>query len=184
MSSVRNGKAKTGRAAREPEKRREEKGTDSVTQDGGDAEIVVHSACIVGLMHPARHNSRRVFAAWLCLFAAICLYVPLTLSAWPVAMSCCDGNHCAIPAHHRGTSHSSSRGTEQGMPCEHGANGMSDCGMSCCEQQEHAAIAPVAYVLPVAIPLAAPVLQARRTFAAQPTEFLRSIEPLSPPPRA
>ena len=70
------------------------------------------------------------------------------------------------------------------MPCEHGANGMANCGMSCCDQQEHAAIAPVAYVVPAATSLAVPVLLARETSTAQPVEFLRSIEPLSPPPRA
>jgi hypothetical protein len=127
-----------------------------------------------------RHNSRNLFAAWLCLFAAICLYAPLTLSAWPASVSCCDGNHCAIPGHaHRGASSESRRA----MQCQHGSSSMADCTMACCQQQERAPISPVAYVMPPLAALPAPGAAAPNLPASQPNNFPRFIEPLSPPPR-
>lgn len=119
------------------------------------------------------------------MFAAICLYAPLALAAWPANASCCDGNHCAVPAHpHRGASHRTLAESGHGMECEQGTAGMTSCSMQCCQQQECAPIASVSYVMPPPVFLSVPVGGASNFFAFQPNEFSRSSEPLSPPPRA
>jgi len=128
-----------------------------------------------------RQNSQRLLAAWLCLFAALCLYAPLTLSAWPASQSCCAGGLCAMPEHHqRGAAPNS----ESSAQCDHHSTGMPDCNMSCCEQKERASVAPVAYLLPDPLSLAAPVVTARSLQVATPNSFFVSLDPLSPPPRA
>src|SRR5271165_7670886 len=128
-------------------------------------------------MPPKRNNSSRVFSSWLCLFAAICLYAPLAAAAWPASTSCCDGNHCAIPAHqHRGASHRTSSEASHGMQCEYGGSGMANCSMACCQQQDRAPIPPAAYVMPPPVSIAAPVVAASAFVAQQPNEFLRSAE--------
>src|SRR5271165_2313018 len=135
-------------------------------------------------MPPKRHNSRGAFAAWLCLFAAICLYAPLAAAAWPASTSCCDGNHCAIPAHqHRGTTHRTATEARDDMQCQHGAPGMTSCSMQCCQQLDHLSLRPMAYVGPMTLAIAAPVIEARYVQAPQPPDVFRCSEPLSPPPR-
>ena len=126
-----------------------------------------------------RQNSQNRLAAWLCLFAALCLYAPLTLAAWPARQSCCDAGLCAMPEHH----HHHAAASESSAHCDHSA-GMTDCNMACCEQHEHAAIAPVAYVLPAPATTAAPVVTARKPQAETPNNFFVSLDPLYPPPRA
>jgi hypothetical protein len=115
------------------------------------------------------------------MFAALCLYAPLTLSAWPASPSCCTGNHCAIPEHHH--RHAASNSGDA-MKCHPGTTGMVNCSMACCQIQDHPPIAPVAYLLPpAAINLVATIFS-RPPQAASPNAFVRFFEPLSPPPRA
>src|SRR5271156_2615738 len=94
-----------------------------------------------------RANSWRKFCALLCLLAALCLYAPLTISAWPARTSCCDGNHCAVPTH---LQRSASNESGHGMECQHGTAGTANCTMACC-QQDRAPVVPVVYVMPAPV---------------------------------
>jgi len=132
------------------------------------------------VMRAARHNSRQLFPAWICIFAALCLYAPLAVAAWPASASCCDGNRCAVPTHTHGNAKSE---TGRAMQCKHGAASMANCSMACCQQQEGTPIAPVTFVMPPPVALSAPVADASRVCILEPNEFSRSAEPLSPPPR-
>jgi hypothetical protein len=135
-------------------------------------------------MTTRRQNSQRHLAVWLCLFAALCLYAPLALSAWPASSSCCEAGLCAMPEHHhRSAASNSDKGSDTSAHCDH-QPGMTNCNMSCCDQQQRAPIAPVAYVLPAPASLASLALAARTPQAATPNSFFVAIDPLSPPPRA
>jgi hypothetical protein len=61
---------------------------------------------------------------------------------------------------------------------------MTGCNMACCEQREHAAVAPAAYVLPAPATMAAPVVAARIPQAETLNNLFVSLDPLYPPPRA
>ena len=70
------------------------------------------------------------------------------------------------------------------MKCHPGTTGMTNCSMACCQVQDHAPIAPVAYLLPpAAINLVATIFP-RPQQTATPNAFAHFFEPLSPPPRA
>jgi len=136
-----------------------------------------------------RQNSQNRLAVWLCLFAALCLYAPLALSAWPANSSCCEDGLCAMPEHHhRGAASSPDKGSDTSALCDHQSSGhsggMTNCKMSCCDQQEHAPIAPVAYVVPAPASLASLAVAARAPLAATPNSFFVALDPLFPPPRA
>jgi hypothetical protein len=135
-----------------------------------------------------RQNSQNHLAVWVCLFAALCLYAPLALSAWPANSSCCEDGLCAMPEHHhRGAASNSGAGSDTSVHCDHqttGDSGMTNCNMSCCDQQEGAPMAPVAYVLPAPVSLASPAVAARARQAATTNDFFVTLDPLFPPPRA
>jgi hypothetical protein len=131
-------------------------------------------------MNFARNNSRRVAAVWVCLFAAICLYAPMALAAWPAAATCCHGNSCAIPEHHH---RQADTDAGNGARCEHGVSGISACGMSCCHDVEGASFTSMAYVMPLPLTISAPIGDAQRISVRSSDEFLRSLQPLPPPPR-
>jgi hypothetical protein len=128
-----------------------------------------------------RRTIQSRLAAAFCMFAALCLYAPLTLSAWPARPACCTGNHCAIPEHHH---HRNAASDSDAMKCHPGTTGMVNCSMACCQVQEHTPIAPMAYVLPPAAIKSASTLAPRPLQPATPNQFVRFSEPLSPPPRA
>jgi hypothetical protein len=70
------------------------------------------------------------------------------------------------------------------MKCHPGTSGMVHCSMACCQIQDHAPVAPVAYLLPpIASNLAATIFS-RPPQAASPSTFARFFETLAPPPRA
>jgi hypothetical protein len=130
-------------------------------------------------MNRRQNSPHNLFAAWLCLFAAVCLYAPLTLSAWSASPACCDAGICAMPEHHH---RSAAADPAPSVQCDH--HEMANCSIACCDQQGHAAIAPVAYLLPGAATIAAPALSARLLQRASSNSFFVSRDLLYPPPRA
>ncbi len=55
--------------------------------------------------------------------------------------------------------------------------------MSCCHDSDRSLLTPIAFVLPPSV-AAAPALATQSPIEfAKPLDFLRSVEPLSPPPR-
>jgi hypothetical protein len=69
------------------------------------------------------------------------------------------------------------------MDCGHDMPGMMACSMSCCHDSDRSMVASIAFVLPTAAPLAAPIAIKSPVELAKPLDFPLSIEPLSPPPR-
>ncbi len=130
-----------------------------------------------------QQDRRRSFFATLCLVAVVLLYAPLAGAAWSLnSTACCTVGQCPVHGYHHQHSPASSR--KQGlMDCGREMPGMSKCTMSCCHDSDHPAIAPVMFVLPPAVSVSAPSsLKSCITFS-KPSNDLRSIEPLSPPPR-
>jgi hypothetical protein len=135
-------------------------------------------------MQTVLQNRRRSIAASICLLAAVLLYAPLAAAAWSsYQSSCCMSGQCKIPAHHH---HKAPAAPTNHMDCGHDGHdmsGMMACAMSCCHDSEHSLVTSIAFVLP---PVVAPESSAVITSPIElmkPVNFLRSIEPLSPPPR-
>ena len=61
--------------------------------------------------------------------------------------------------------------------------GMMACSMSCCHDSESSMVSAVAFVLPSPVVVVALAGSKSPIEAAKPLDFLRSLEPLSPPPR-
>jgi hypothetical protein len=127
----------------------------------------------------------RIFAAWVCLLAALLLYGPLAAAAWSShAMACCTSDHCNIPRHHhqKAPEHPAA-GSAGAMDCGHDMSGMTACSMSCCQDPDRPVVTAVVFVLPhPAFSLGAmPVTRANDARCS--IEIPRAIEPLSPPPR-
>ena len=133
------------------------------------------------LMELVSQNSRRVMAASICLFAAICMYAPMGLAAWPAGGTCCHGNSCAIPEHHH---RQAPAYAGHGAPCAHDMGGLAACSMSCCYEVEHLSVASTVYVTPALFTIPEPLSRAQRIAVRSADEFLQSLKPLSPPPRA
>jgi hypothetical protein len=116
-----------------------------------------------------------VFAAYMCLFAVALLFAPLAGAAWMCrAMSCCTGDHCAIPQHHH---HAPAN-----ADCDHGS-GVTNCSMACCQDQERPFATALNFVLPPMAFTSAHMTVTRTIAAHRSTEVPRSIQPLLPPPR-
>ena len=137
-----------------------------------------------GYMQRVRQNRRRSIAASICLLAVVLLYAPLAGAAWSSYQSaCCMSGQCKIPAHHH---HKAPAAPANHMDCDHDdheRSGMMACAMSCCHDSERSVVTSIAFVLPPAIAAAAPAAITSSVELAKPANFLRSIEPLSPPPR-
>src|SRR5580700_9395144 len=131
-------------------------------------------------MELVSQNSRRVMAASICLFAALCMYAPMGLAAWPAGGTCCHGNSCAIPEHHHRQAPSN---TGHGAQCAHDMGGLAACSMSCCQNLQHAPIAPMVYVIASPPRISTPLAQRHVAQAAPRNAYGHSSEPLSPPPR-
>jgi hypothetical protein len=69
------------------------------------------------------------------------------------------------------------------MDCGHDMGEMMDCSMSCNQGSEKPLVTGVAFVLPDVAFTSAPILIARAAETLQSLEILRSLRPLSPPPR-
>jgi hypothetical protein len=135
-------------------------------------------------MQIARQNRRRSIAASICLLTVVLLYAPLGGAAWSSYQSaCCMSGQCKIPAHHH---HKTPAVPENHMDCGHDGHemsGMTTCAMSCCHDSERPLITSIAFVLPSAVAAATWAAITSPIEQAKAVNFLRSIEPLSPPPR-
>jgi hypothetical protein len=128
-----------------------------------------------------QQNRWRSFHAIACMFAVALLFAPLVAAAWSsYSAACCTSGQCPIHGHHH--QHSSS-GSENPMDCGHQMPGMAACSMSCCQNMDRPAISPGLFVLPAPLTLAASTIFAPFISLREPQNFLRSIKPLSPPPR-
>jgi hypothetical protein len=123
----------------------------------------------------------RLLAAWVCLLAAVALYAPLAAAAWSAhSMACCTGDQCPIAAHHHQKKQAS---PHSDMYCGHAMGEMMNCSMSCCQNSEQPIVTAVAFVLPDATVVSAPIAFVNTTSIVESTELPRPAEPLSPPPR-
>jgi hypothetical protein len=108
------------------------------------------------------------------------LFAPYAGAAWVShAMSCCTGDHCAIPQHHH------RREAPVHADCDHdgGGAGMTECGMYCCQDNERPLMAAMTFVMPPAEVVAAPMAATPAVDTPRPREIPRSITPLLQPPR-
>lgn len=128
-------------------------------------------------------NRRRSLFATLCLLAVVLLHAPLGAAGWTLYSSaCCNTTgQCPIHGHHHQAPSRAS--SENPMECDHQMPGMSMCKMSCCDHADRAAIAPVLFVLPPVVVVFAPSDANTLITSSSTRNELRSIEPLSPPPR-
>jgi hypothetical protein len=69
------------------------------------------------------------------------------------------------------------------MDCGHEMTGMMACSMSCCHDSERSMVAAIAFVLPSSLVVLAPVAIKSPIEPVKLLDFLRSLEPGSPPPR-
>src|SRR5258707_702015 len=120
----------------------------------------------------------RILAAWACLMAVVFLFAPLAGAVWSSsAMDCCTGDHCTIPTHHH---HKAPTGAD----CDHdGGSGLTNCSMSCCQDEDRPFATAMNFVIPALVSTAAPFRVTRALDAPQSIEIPRSIQPLLPPPR-
>src|SRR6266852_2244947 len=132
-------------------------------------------------MPTARLNRRRSISASICLLMVVLLYAPLAGAAWSLhQMACCVSGQCPIPAHHH---QKAPAAPANHMDCGHEMPGMIACAMSCCHDSDRSLLGSIAFVLP-SPPAAATAAGITSQIAfVEPLDFLRSIEPLSPPPR-
>src|SRR5229473_2277223 len=126
----------------------------------------------------------RSIAASICLLMVVLLYAPLAGAAWSSYQSaCCMSGQCKIPAHHH---QKTPAAPANHIDCGHGGHemsGMMACAMSCCHDSERSFFTSIAFVLPPAVAAAPSTAISSPIELARPVNFLRSIEPLSPPPR-
>jgi len=109
------------------------------------------------------------------------LYAPLAGAAWSsYQMACCTSGQCPIPGHHH---EKSPAAPANHMDCGHDMTGMMACSMSCCHDSDRSLFAPIVFVLPPPTANAAVAVTKSPIELANPLDFPRSIEPLSPPPR-
>ena len=144
--------------------------------------------CIMEAASEVRMTARRQirwrsFFAVTCLLALVLLYAPLGAAAWSsYKAACCTSGQCPIPEHH----HKSPAAPANHMDCGHdmhGVPGMTSCAMSCCQDSHRPAVASAIFVLPVPATFSAPSTLPTTIISSRFPDLLRSIEPLSPPPR-
>jgi hypothetical protein len=124
---------------------------------------------------------RRSISASICLLMVVLLYAPLAAAAWSsFQSSCCMPEQCPIPGHHH---QKTSAAPSNHMNCGHDMSGMRACAMSCCHDSDGSPVTPIAFVLPPNVTAAASAAMQFPIVLAKPSDFPRSIEPLSPPPR-
>jgi hypothetical protein len=139
--------------------------------------------CLKQDMQTAPHDRRRLLSASFCLLAVVLLYAPIAAAAWSsYSAACCTTAQCPIKSHHH-QSKNSPASSDNHMDCGHDMAGMSACSMSCCQNTEPPAMVSLAFVLPTVLSLTGPAVRKAPIESAKPLDFLRSVEPLSPPPR-
>jgi hypothetical protein len=109
------------------------------------------------------------------------MQAPLVLAAWSMSAGmCCTAGYCPITAHH----HPMSSEPAHGMNCGHDmSGGMAGCKMDCCHDSEQPTITAAIFVMPPVDVMATTISVVGAVEAPKHTEFLRSTEPASPPPR-
>jgi hypothetical protein len=128
-----------------------------------------------------RQNRSRFFCSIACLLAMALLYAPLAAAAWSsYQAACCSAGKCPIKGHHH---HQTPAAPENHMDCVHEMFGMTACSMSCCHNPERAFVSSVVFVFPAPIKIFEPSALHTHIVSTKLTDLLRSIEPLSPPPR-
>lgn len=127
---------------------------------------------------------RRALAAWVCLLAVALLFAPYAGAAWAShAMSCCTGDHCDIPQHHHRKTPVSK--TPAHADCDHeGGGDMTECSMSCCQDEERPLMGAMNFVMPPVVFSAGAMPSAPALDAPSSIEIPRSVLPLLQPPRA
>jgi hypothetical protein len=129
----------------------------------------------------------RTFGAWVCLVAVVMLWAPMGAAAWQAnGMACCEGGMCVAHGHSKTNPAIPRQATprESPMNCEHhGDSGVVNCSMTCGHDGSPSVTTAVIFVLPESAAIRGPArtLAAPTSFA--PTAFVRSYDPLSPPPR-
>jgi hypothetical protein len=132
-------------------------------------------------MQTGRFHRRRSISASICLLVIILLYAPLVGAAWSAYQSgCCTLDQCPIPEHHH---QKTPAAPANHMDCGHDMPGMTACSMSCCHDSDRSMVTSIAFVLPPAATVAVSAPIKSSIELAKHLDFLRSIEPLSPPPR-
>jgi hypothetical protein len=132
-------------------------------------------------MESSRHKRWRSISASICLLVVVFLYAPLAGTAWAsYKASCCTADQCPITGHHH---QKTPAAPANHMDCGHDMPGMMACSMSCCHDSERSMVSAVAFVLPSAVGVVAPVGIKSPIEPAKLLDFLRSVGPLSPPPR-
>jgi len=127
----------------------------------------------------SRTKRSQLLPAWFCLVAALLLFAPLVGAAWSAhAAACCTGDHCPIPEHHH------SKAPAHGADCEHQAGGVTACTMNCCQNAEHVMLVATTFVVPDGTLLPELKLTNSTEPVAGANRLPRSLEVLSPPPRA
>jgi len=137
--------------------------------------------------NPISLRSFRVVGAWLCLAAAVLLWMPMLAAAWSAhMMACCDGNMCTAQGHSHGK-HAQQRAaseTDAPMDCGHSQNGsMMSCAMSCCLEQEQISVQGMVFVIPEVAGLNVPLPTEPSVPLADAKQIVVLFGPLSPPPR-
>jgi len=126
-------------------------------------------------------HRRRSITASFCLLVVVLLYAPLAGAAWSSYQSaCCMSGQCPIPAHHH---QKTPAALANQMDCGHDMSGMMACSMSCCHDSDRSLLTSIAFVLPPSVAMAAAAAIESPIELAKPSDFPRSTEPLSPPPR-
>jgi len=132
-------------------------------------------------MELPRHKRWRSISASICLLVVVMLYAPLAGAAWfSYQASCCTSDQCPIAGHHH---QKTPAAPANHMDCGHDMPGMMACSMSCCHDSERSMLSAVAFVLPSPVVVVVPAASKSPIETTKPMDFLRSLEPLSPPPR-
>jgi len=125
---------------------------------------------------------RRSISASICLLVVVLLYAPLAGAAWSSSQSaCCTSGQCQVPAHHH---QKTPAAPAHHMDCGHEMSGMMACSMSCCHDSDRWLVASIAFVLPASVAVDVSAAINSPMELAKASDFPRSIEPLSPPPRS
>ena len=136
----------------------------------------------------------RKMGAWVCLLEVLLLWAPLGAAALEAnGIGCCMAGFCARgPQGHQSGAQArpvQPAATETSMGCEHHGGATQNkpdamkCSMSCCHETSTAMAAAIIFVLPATTSLSAPLGAAWASPELTATEFMQSIQPLSPPPR-
>src|SRR5882762_2783297 len=143
--------------------------------------LLVEGPWIEHRMESRIHQRWRLISASICLLVVVLLYAPLAGAAWSsYQASCCTSEQCPIAGHHH---QKTPAAPANQMDCGHDMPGMTACSISCCHDSESSMVSAVAFVLPSPAVVVALAGSKSPIEAPKSLDFLRSLEPLSPPPR-